>query len=108
MSGNAMADGNQLLTQCQAAVRALDGLDTNNVGFGAGYCLGQVSGVMDMVGAFAEDLPAEFKVCIPRPGIQYGQGVRIVVQYLKDHPKFLHLENSILILKSFQSAYPCK
>lgn len=108
MTGNAMADGNQLLTQCLAAVRALDGIDTNNVGFGAGYCMGQVSGVMDMLNAFSEDLPTQFKACIPPPGIQYGQGIRIVTQYLKDHPKFLHLDNAVLIHKSLQTAYPCK
>ncbi len=36
-SGQAMADGNQLLGQCQAAVRMMDGADKGNPGFNVGY-----------------------------------------------------------------------
>ena len=107
-SGQAMADGNQLLGQCQAALRTMDGVDKENPGFNVGYCMGQVTGVMDMLSVHSEEILVRYRPCTPDGGIQYGQGIRIVVQFLKENPKLLQLGASTLINMALKDAYPCK
>lgn len=107
-SGQAMADGNQLLGQCQAALRTMDGVDKANPGFNVGYCMGQVTGVMDMLSVHSQEILVRYRPCTPEGGIPYGQGIRIVVQFLKENPRLLQLEASTLINMALKDAYPCK
>ena len=45
--------------------------------------------------------------CLPG-AISNQQATRIVLRYLKDHPESLHLNVSILAIRAFNEAYPCK
>lgn len=107
MSHTALGDGNQLIGQCQAAVKALDGSKANASTFGAGFCMGKVTGVVDMISIFSDRFEKEYRVCMPTPGIQYGQGVRIVAKFLADNPTLLHIEDTILIHMALRRAFPC-
>ncbi|MNG03229.1 hypothetical protein D3C84_862980 [compost metagenome] len=107
-AAGAMADGNALLAQCQVALKAMDEDVSQGTTFDAGICLGKVSTVIDMMQGLRDDLPPKYKVCLPEQGIQYGQGIRIVTKYLNEHPKFLHLDDTILIMKALQTSYPCR
>ncbi|WP_063912772.1 Rap1a/Tai family immunity protein [Pseudomonas sp. p21] len=108
MSNAALGNGNELIGQCQAAVKAIDGSQTNASAFGAGFCMGKVTGVMDMISIFSDRFEKQYQICMPTPGIQYGQGVRIVTKYLQDNPTLLHLEDTFLIHMALRRAFPCK
>lgn len=108
-SGSAMAvDGNELLGWCKAALRTADGTDKENPNFGVGYCMGTVSSVMDIVYGIGDELPRTYRSCPPAGGFSYAQGMRIVVKYLEENPKNLHLGASVLTMGALRSAYPCK
>ncbi|WP_236185904.1 Rap1a/Tai family immunity protein [Pseudomonas juntendi] len=108
MSNTALGNGNELIGQCQAAVKALDGSQANASAFGAGFCMGKVTGVMDMISIFSGRFEKDYRVCMPTPGIQYGQGVRIVAKFLADNPTSLHLQDTILIHMALRRAFPCE
>lgn len=103
-SGNTMAlDGNGLLLQCQALIRSMEsqGPDT----YDSGHCMGVVQAVTDMLVLYQNQLPKKF--CVPHD-ITYGQGVRIVVKYLQDHPSLLNNHDSVLVLSAYNDAFGCK
>ena len=96
-------DGNELLPQCKAVLRAADSGDNttdfyikhNNTEeqFNIAYCLGLVTGVSDML-----------HLC---PSSPYGQRVRVVVKFLEDHPEKLSLRGTMLVRQALMAAFPC-
>jgi hypothetical protein len=103
-----LADGNKLLEQCTDAEHFMD---TNQIrsAVGIGTCLGLVQGVrntMQILGAGA-DKPKGTRVCWPSNGINNGQAVRIVVQFLRSSPAMLHEDEVFLTMLAFARAYPC-
>ena len=98
-----IADGNQLLPECQALVRSMDNEGVNT--FDTGHCFGVVQGVADML-AFFKDSRSK-KTCIPTT-VSYGQDVRIVTKYMQDHPENLNIAQTVLITIALDDAYPCK
>lgn len=105
----AEANGNQLLTQCQQAVRAIDNVSKpSDNGVDAGQCFGVVNGVMFMMDYLSDDLSNDHKACFPKDGITNWQAVRIVEKFLKENPSILHLEGPFLTMAAFHEAYPCK
>lgn len=48
--GQALADGNELLKQCQAMIRFIDSDGKEGGGYGPGYCMGVISGVSSLRG----------------------------------------------------------
>jgi hypothetical protein len=106
-------NGNELLDACQIAERLFDtqkeiGKDPN-----ANYCVGVINGVTSMVvhyetlmKNFCSSFP--FNTCYPEKGFNTKQAVRIVVKYLKDNPKELHLEDDHLIMNAIRKAFQCK
>lgn len=107
-SGAVMAkarDGNELLSQCQTAIRANPNVDPSEA-LDAGLCLGLVQGVRQTMEIYAEVLPKEERTCIP-DGMTNGQGMRVVVKYLEDHPKTLHYSSTVLTMAAYRGAYPC-
>lgn len=105
-TGNAMADGNKLLSQCKIAIRGNAGADTNDA-FQAGLCFGLVQGIHETLLTYDNDLPKEKRICIP-DGITKNQSVKIVYKFLEDNPKYLHELETILVIAAFQDAFPCK
>jgi hypothetical protein len=104
-----MADGNKLLSECQAAVRFMDNNnDVNNDEYGQGKCLGTVEGVIGMTMLLNGDLPKKLQMCYPKGGISNGQGIRILVKFLQENPKILNLDATVLTKVALADAYPCK
>ena len=102
-SGQAMAaDGNQLLLQCQSLIRSME--TQAPADYNTGHCMGVVQAVTDMLVIYQDKLPKNF--CVPS-SVTYGQGVRIVVKYLKDNPKLLNNQDTVLVLAAYSDAYGC-
>lgn len=107
-SGSALADGNSLLTQCQASIRFMNNNSDSTNDFGQGKCLGIVEAVIGTTVIRNEQLLKESRVCFPEGGITNGQGIRIVVKYLQENPSLLHLSDTLLTMVALGQAYPCK
>lgn len=109
ISGTANAavtnDGNELLTQCQHFINAVE--DKKFDEFKAGVCVGTIKGVDTTVWFLSDDLRKTAQFCTPRD-VTNGQLVRIVVKWLKDHPKALHENRTGLIWLALKDAFPCK
>jgi hypothetical protein len=107
--GTAIADdgdGNELIKECSEAVRGADGLQINSH-YDAGYCLGLTQGVRQTMRLLNEDIPPDLRTCFP-DGITNGQGMRIVLKYLQDHPARLQEQAVYLVFLAYKTAYPCK
>lgn len=102
----ANGDGNQLMNECTPTLRKIDGGEADNY-YEMGHCLGLTQGVRQAMMIQNEGLPAEHKTCF-RDGMTNGQGVRIVMKYLQDHPAELQDPAAELIYKAYRFAYPCK
>jgi hypothetical protein len=99
-------DGNELITQCAAGVKAADGGKLNDYD-DASFCLGLTQGVRQAMRLLNEELPPQYQTCFPN-GITNGQGMRIVLKYLQDHPDRLQERNADLVYLAYKTAYPCK
>lgn len=106
--GQAKADGNSLLTQCQASIRFMNDNSVIADEFGQGKCLGIVEAVIGTTLVRNDQIPKESRICFPEAGITNGQGIRIVVKYLQETPSLLHLSDTILVMTALGRAYPCK
>ena len=79
---NDSADGNKLIQSCKAAVEFAEGL---------------VEGV-----AFSSP-----EVCTSSD-VTHGQGARVVLKYLNDHPEKLNLRRDRLVEAALAQAFPCE
>ena len=70
--------------------------------FGMGYCAGLVRGVADTAHTHMTD-----QVCVPDDASS-AQAVWAVVQYLNNNPLTLSNQDSELVLRAMQSAFPCR
>lgn len=108
------ADGNGLLQKCLQAQKFLDDDRASVNETEAAFCIGIVEGVRDTMRIYEQlmssrqGVPEEWKkTCWPeKPST--GQTVRVVVKYLRDNPKELHLPDSLLIVAAFREAFKCK
>ena len=107
-------DGNQFLKECTQVIRSVDGESLDDLqSMDAMYCLGYISGFLNshlLVTSIAKirTLFCTPKAGIPLRGLQGGQGARIIVKWLNDHPEKLHLEKDILTLAALINAFPCQ
>lgn len=115
---NFRGDGNALLRACHQTVAIMDKseapirLDADyfaGAGFGSGYCIGLVRGILNFrVQIFSElERVGLTPVCIPEQAIPVGFGVRVVLKYLNDHPENLHLDDAFLVVAALANAFPC-
>jgi hypothetical protein len=112
-AGYVAADGNQLLEQCQSAQRLIDGVPTSNI-VDAGECIGTLQGTVDTLEisrhTFSNDKtkPLPPLICWPSQAVvPRAQSIRIVVQYLQQHPGDLHMNGSTLAILALADAFPC-
>lgn len=107
-SGSAMADGSELLRQCQIAVMNIDAGVGGN--YDTGLCFGMIQGVTESILILNDNLPKDLKFCMPvgSEGISRGQSVRIVTKFLRDNPVRLNEHDSLLVMMAYKQAYPCK
>ena len=104
-------DGNALLRECGAALRAADGgpvIESNPVarGMQMGQCLGLVSAVWHTHEMMVETFDSRTAFC-PSATISAGQMARVVHAFLTLHPDDLGRWDAELILQAFADAYPC-
>lgn len=98
-TGEAMADvdGNELLNHCHDYTEKSD--------FGAGFCIGYVTGIAEALNNKVNSSPTPF--CIPSEVI-FKQLVLIVTKYLNDNPAELHKTAISIIQAALRDAFPCK
>ena len=70
--------------------------------FGMGYCAGLVRGVADTAHTHLTG-----QVCVPENATT-PQAVWAVVQYLNNNPLTLSDQDTELVLRAMQSAFPCR
>ena len=104
-------DGNALLRECGAALRAADGgpvIESNPVarGMQMGQCLGLVSAVWHTHEMMVETFDSRTAFC-PSASSSAGQMARVVHAFLTLHPDDLGRWDAELILQAFAEAYPC-
>ena len=104
-------DGNALLRECGAALRAADGgpvIESDPVerGIQMGQCLGLVSAVWHTHEMMVETFDSRTAFC-PSASISAGQMARVVHAFLTLHPDDLGRWDAELILQAFADAYPC-
>lgn len=107
-SGSAMADGNELLSRCQATIRAMDTQDQNANGYDMGYCFGVISGSLSLIGVVNSTQPKANQICLPKKELTNGQAARILVKHLIALPEILNLDEGVVALLAIHQAYPCK
>ncbi len=105
-------DGNALLRECGAALRAADGgpvIESTPVerGLQMGQCLGLVSAVWHTHEIMVETFDGRPAFC-PSASISAGQMARVVHAFLTLHLDDLGQWDAELILQAFADAYPCR
>ena len=113
MSSSALADGNELLKQCKAAEHYMNEgqFKKDEDQIKVVFCMGIVEGVgstMALLSSREDALDHKYRVCFPEYGITNRQAVRVVVNFLVNHPKDLHKNEVALLMAAFWDAYPCK
>jgi len=98
------AGGNDILNQCTAAQRALNGDEDVNYS-DAMFCVGLVQGVTSTL--ILTQLTGHALTCIPEDGIRTEQVVRIFIKYLSANPEQLHHNETYLVVHALQEAFPC-
>ena len=81
--------GKQLLVNCESGVD-----------YAEGNCTGYISGVFD-------NSITINKQCLPQNATA-GKRVKVVEEYLKEHPERLHTIASVLVQAAINEAFPCK
>jgi hypothetical protein len=106
--GAAMADGNELLKQCQSNVQYIDTNGKEGSAFSAGYCMGVIAGVTSLRGLTNPALPKKLQTCLPTPLPPNIQAARIAVKYMKENPENLNMDDGIQVMLALQRAFPCE
>lgn len=106
-------DGNALARECGAALNQADGgpvdpdRDEMERGSDMGQCLGLVTAVWHTHMIMVDDFGGREAFCATET-ISAGRMARIVDAYLKDNPAELTMWDTVLILRAFVDAFPCR
>ncbi len=100
-------NGNELLSNCKAVVNAIDRTSQKIDLAGTYECDGLIRGMIDLNWYYSSRLGDDAFYCMPS-GFTVGQGAIIIVKYLNKHPELLNQPDTLLIIKAFMDAYPCK
>lgn len=104
-SGNAYANGNELLRNCQSALALERGGQSPTDSARAIQCLGYLQGFSGL-NALYEQVQQKTFWCLP-DGVRNEQIVRVVVKYLQSHPELLHQSKAGLAALALGEAFPC-
>ncbi|PTU01700.1 hypothetical protein DBR45_16165 [Pseudomonas sp. HMWF031] len=104
---SAMADGNQLLKECEDGIAYMDGGKAPQNPVGVGHCVGVIQGTLDTLDLAHAVFKSPKAVCQPDGGISMLQTMRVVVKFLKEHPDRLHLNESGLVTTAMWTSFPC-
>ena len=100
--GPVKLDGNALLRECTAGLRALDSQLRDVI------TMSEFIGCMGYIRGFAEGygFNTPYDVCLPAE-ISAEQLARVVVEWLRTHPALLHKPRPDLTHAAFTAAFPC-
>jgi hypothetical protein len=73
--------------------------NTQQGGFGEGYCTGMVRAMLN--------LAPTFKAC-PPAGVTSGQSIRVVVSFINQNPARMHEGFQVLVIEAFRKSWPCR
>jgi hypothetical protein len=99
----------ELLTQSCGKVNHItsDGKIPSADGFDAGLCMGYILGIVDSHSTISTVLhKSQSGYCIPK-GVTQTQMAKIVAKYGNEHPEELHQAGLVIVVQSFQKAFPC-
>ena len=106
-------DGHALARECGAAIAQADGgpmdpdRDEMERGSDMGQCLGLVTGVWHTHMIMVDDFGGRDAFCATEV-VSAGAMARIVDAYLQEHPEELPLWDTVLIMRAFVDAFPCR
>jgi hypothetical protein len=105
---SATADGNKLLKACNSGLKVInkDKSLSNLEYVDAAFCAGLIQGVTDTNRILKLSGITPF-YCVPGDKIDKSQATRIIVKYLRKHPKKLNLPESNLVIDALRKAFPC-
>lgn len=117
---NSFSTGNDFLPKCTPVLAGIDGApdaigpdspfsEIFQEAFALGQCGGYVHGFTE--GAYVRQILQGERggsFCLPKGSIPSGQGLRIIIAYMKAHPERLHLPIGALATLAYQEAFPCK
>jgi hypothetical protein len=90
---------NNVMVGCRASVLPPSEIPDEKH-FEAGYCLGLISGVNDLLAVMK-------KACAPR-NVTKGQMTRVVVKFIDDQPQLQHGSFTALVIGALMKTFPCK
>ena len=86
----ALTSGNRFESECG---------ETNSTQYT--YCIGYSTGMWDIM-----TLDRGWGICPPE-GVQMGQVLKVGIVYMRNNPAKTHLTPGLLLLQSWQEAFPC-
>jgi hypothetical protein len=101
-------NGNDFLLKCsEAGEPPRPGTFRNaNAAFDDGYCIGVLHG-LSFLSVGPPSTRNEIRFC-PPPKATEGQGLRVVLNFLRNNPARTHEQFEILILNALHEAWPCR
>ena len=92
------ASWQDIAADCKKAAAGPGGITRVDIAFAAGFCMGIVEGAL-------WSLPRT-DFCLPKDATT-GQGLKVLVKYIDDHPEELHERTALLATRAFVKAWPC-
>lgn len=100
--------GNDLLAACKQAETVMNGGQARDL-TDVTWCAGLVQGTKNILQVLSPSLSdQQIGTCLPSTGINNGQAIRIVNNYLERNTSMLHYQPSLLVHLALREAYPCK
>lgn len=100
-------DSNQLLRECKAEIRLLDGQSTSaGESLQASDCAGFVRGAVDAYMIMKSLDPKSVDICT-QDNVTVGELIRVVSRYMDEHPQQLHFPAAVTIYNAMHTAFPC-
>ena len=102
-SMSAQTTGDQFLWRCTGETLSKDAAAVGEIA-----CLSYLGGLLDATSIQAELSPQSRLLCLPAGGISADQARRVVVKWLKEHPKDLHNPARTMVFAALREAFPCR
>ena len=107
---NAAVDGHELLQKCEAIDKLYDDPASlsSKEGSGVVYCLGYIDSFIETFAfQFQAKLVPGVPYCLPEKDLSRKEIVKVVVDYLKNHPEELSNPAGYHLFMALRQAYPC-
>ena len=100
VAAQAVDSGNEILEACELVGHKQQ---TRLESAKSSYCLGFIRAILFTGSLYS----AENRFCAPQ-GASVGQGISVLLKYLRANPEFLHMRAESLTISAFWTAWPCK